>query len=111
MHSANSNNHGIATGALVFAVVALLISLGGNLVVLDNTRANLAAARQERLLLCRNQHAIIGMQRLFLAEHAAIRVQLMDAGIPNEHADPKLLERLDVLIDAADCDPSKLNAE
>lgn len=61
-------------------------------------------ANQERIEdICTNQHSIIEMQRLFLQEHAAIRTQLLDAGIPAEHADPLLLRRLEVLIEAADC--------
>lgn len=52
---------------------------------------------------CQRQHALIEMQRLFLREHAAIRLQLEDAGIPDRHAVPGLLDELGQLIEEADC--------
>lgn len=82
----------VITGGLFLAGISLATGIG------DNSDTDTQ--------LCANQHSIIEMQRLFLAEHAAIRTQLLDAGIPADHADPHLLMRLEELIDAADCDPA-----
>lgn len=91
---------------LTVLVIALSVfALGASFFSIYENHEN---AQTRSVELCRNQHAIIEMQRLFLVEHAAIRVQLQRAGIPNTHADPNLLMELGVLIDAADCDVSKL---
>lgn len=60
--------------------------------------------------LCRNQHAVVEMQRLFLKEHAALREQLRRVGI-HEHPNPGLLQRLGELIEAGDCDVSEFKEE
>lgn len=54
--------------------------------------------------LCRNQHSIVVMQELFLQEHENLRQDLREAGI-RSHEDPALLQELEQLIEAADCEP------
>lgn len=64
-------------------------------------------AATNRARLCENQHSLVEMQLLFLEEHAAIREDLRGAGIPAEHADPDLLDKLEALIRQADCLPDR----
>jgi len=53
--------------------------------------------------LCRNQHSMIELQRLFLQEHEAIRHDLHDAGRGRPDYDQGLLDRIERLIKASDC--------
>lgn len=93
---------GLLTAVCVAVIAAALFIAGYSLATRSVDNSDTATR------LCANQHSIIEMQRLFLAEHAAIRTQLLDAGIPADHADPHLLERLEELIEAADCDPAAI---
>jgi len=84
---------------LVLVAVGVIINTAGNvgMFLLDDDR------RDE---LCRNQHSMIDLQRLFLQEHAAIRHDLHDAGAEQPDYDQTLLDRIDRLIRASDCIPS-----
>jgi len=87
----------IALGiALVLASASILLAA----LLYDRAATN-------RMQLCANQDSLVEMQLLFLQEHTAIREDLRAAGVPTEHADPELLDKLDVLIRRADCLPGR----
>lgn len=87
-------------GAVTISVVVVAaISLYFAGIAISN---NAKFAEMQRESLCRNQHAVVEMQRLFLQAHQNLREQLEAVGVPNE-PDHDLLVRLADLIESAEC--------